>query len=180
MDSNRFTELDGLRGIAALWVVIYHYVSGPFFLLGTQASGERINSQGLFGVHLFFIISGFVIFMTINHARSVSDFTISRFARLFPVSCLSTLLMVTIVANFGSMSCDCTFTTSQIITNLTMFNIYLGFGYIVTQGWSIAYEIAFYFWIAVLFATKRLDRIEKYGCAWIVASFVLTRLVPAL
>jgi hypothetical protein len=41
---------------------------------------------GLFGVELFFIMSGFVIFMTLERSATLFDFAVSRFARLPPAS----------------------------------------------------------------------------------------------
>ena len=39
---------------------------------------------GHFGVELFFIISGFVILMTIERLKTVRDFAIARVTRLMP------------------------------------------------------------------------------------------------
>ena len=56
IQSNRFQELDALRGIAALMVVFFHFTIGrPEAKLGFKL--------GTTGVDLFFIISGFVIFI---------------------------------------------------------------------------------------------------------------------
>ena len=67
----RYQELDALRGIAALFVVFFHFTMGreglnTFFKLGTT------------GVDLFFIISGFVIFMSLQKISKGRDFVINR------------------------------------------------------------------------------------------------------
>ncbi len=70
---NRLTELDALRGFAALAVVIFHY------------SGEKNGfNLGCMGVDLFFIISGFVILMTLERCNKPMDFVVGRFSRLYP------------------------------------------------------------------------------------------------
>lgn len=57
IQSNRYTELDALRGIAALMVVFFHFTMD-------RPQGQMGFKLGVTGVDLFFIISGFVIFMS--------------------------------------------------------------------------------------------------------------------
>ena len=79
-DGVRLDEIDVLRGLAALAVVVFHY-SGhsqryfadfPFHL-----------EYGKYGVQLFFVISGFFIFQTIEKCRNVQEFLLLRFSRLY-------------------------------------------------------------------------------------------------
>src|SRR5881398_2218329 len=59
----RVPELDGLRGIAILLVLVFHYISQG----GSYASGsvagllQRFVIMGWTGVDLFFVLSGFLI-----------------------------------------------------------------------------------------------------------------------
>jgi len=79
----RIEELDALRGLAAFAVMLYHYTAGE---------GPRLNRAellvsvpwGHFGVQLFFVISGYVILMTVRRVRTAGEFAVSRFARLYP------------------------------------------------------------------------------------------------
>src|SRR5580692_12667601 len=76
---DRIEELDSLRGIAAMAVVVNHYTHwGPYV-----ARRVPYFWWGLQGVDLFFVISGFVILMTASHG-TLRDFVISRASRLFP------------------------------------------------------------------------------------------------
>ena len=79
-DRGRLVELDALRGIAAVVVVLYHLT------YWNDAAGQAPFSVfwGHYGVELFFIISGFVIFMTLAQARDLRAFAVSRVARLYP------------------------------------------------------------------------------------------------
>ena len=65
--SNRLQELDALRGIAALMVVLFH------FTMGRQEANLGFK-LGTTGVDLFFIISGFVIFMSLSKVKNSKDF----------------------------------------------------------------------------------------------------------
>jgi peptidoglycan/LPS O-acetylase OafA/YrhL len=76
----RFPALDGLRGIAAVMVVLFHY-GGPTW--------EWLN--GWVGVHIFFVLSGFLITTLALREEerrgrlSLGNFYIRRAARILPV-----------------------------------------------------------------------------------------------
>ena len=77
----RLQGLDALRGIAALTVVLYHFTLGYQEVLRQHRLGLLfVVSNGHFAVNLFFIISGFVIFMTLESSAGAADFAVSRFA----------------------------------------------------------------------------------------------------
>ncbi len=61
----RLAELDALRGIAALAVVVFHYTVKAPEILPRVVTVDHGFALGNYGVQLFFAISGFVIFMTV-------------------------------------------------------------------------------------------------------------------
>ena len=79
----RVVELDALRGLAALAVVAFHYTTHYGNEVGHLGDMPVSFDFGNYGVELFFLISGFVIFMTLERTRTAMDFVVSRFA---PVS----------------------------------------------------------------------------------------------
>lgn len=83
-DTSRLAEVDALRGIAAMSVVLFHYTTRFTELFAPPYSPTISFQNGHYGVNLFFIISGFVIFMTLERTSKPMDFVISRFSRLFP------------------------------------------------------------------------------------------------
>lgn len=81
-------DIDGLRAIAVLAVVLYHYGIGGL-------------KGGFVGVDVFFVISGFLITGIIHSEVQRGDFTLARFyerraRRIFPA--LFAMLMVTMIA----------------------------------------------------------------------------------
>ncbi|NEX61079.1 acyltransferase family protein [Noviherbaspirillum galbum] len=91
MQSNRFVYLDGLRGLAALFVLTRHTESFWGFSL----------FRSYLAVDLFFILSGVVIANAYGRklasgAMSVTEFSVIRIIRLYPVFFLSFLLSAAI------------------------------------------------------------------------------------
>ena len=66
MKADRLLFVDGLRGIAASSVVLYH-------LLGRTDAGW-VAKSGYLGVALFFVLSGYVITMMVGTIKSRLDF----------------------------------------------------------------------------------------------------------
>src|SRR5690348_11798154 len=80
--SSRLAEVDALRGVAVLMVVAFHYTTRLGELFPAAAWGDF--RFGEYGVHLFFVISGFVIIMTLDRSERPADFLVARFSRLYP------------------------------------------------------------------------------------------------
>ncbi|MBR5964054.1 MAG: acyltransferase [Bacteroidaceae bacterium] len=83
--SRHYEVLDGLRGIAALSVLLYHLFEAEAFASG---AAEQRFFHGFLAVDFFLVLSGFVV----GHAydrrwdrMSVGDFIRKRFARLHPM-----------------------------------------------------------------------------------------------
>ncbi|MFD2513001.1 acyltransferase family protein [Pontibacter locisalis] len=120
----RIKELDALRGLAAFAVFLFHF---------------QLFDYGYLGVHLFFIISGFVIFLSAKSVKQPSDFVIARFSRLYPTYWVC--LLLTFAVLFVSES-DVTFT--QLAYNFTMFQEFIGVENIDGAYWSLTEELVFY------------------------------------
>jgi Acyltransferase family len=85
--AGRIPELDGLRGVAILLVVITHCLNResipgePKFLTQLLTFINRTKSLGWSGVDLFFVLSGFLIGMRLLETRSSPDYFRSFYAR---------------------------------------------------------------------------------------------------
>ena len=167
----RFSELDALRGIAVLFVLLSHYTWAYDFHFGTLSSHTfSFPGAGAFGVELFFMISGFVIFLSLNNSKKIQDFVISRFSRLYPTYwlCLAlTLFVITVfpVPTVGQLS------VGSILVNLTMVQGYLKVPHLDQVYWSLGIELVFYFWMAVIFAVK--NKINLICFAWLLLAFAV-------
>jgi len=94
----RYEALDGLRGIAAIMVIFYHY-SLPFFDPTGVFRNQFFVSTSYAFVDLFFVLSGFVIAANylnkINSLTDLRNYAAKRFARLYP------LLLFTVIIYMG-------------------------------------------------------------------------------
>lgn len=155
---DRLSELDGLRAVAILLVIGFHYFARFPNFYPYPPSSFPIFTFGALGVHLFFIISGFVIAMTLLNCASVWEFAVRRFSRLWPPMVLCSALTFVVLWNI-----DNPFTLVRR-TSLAAFLPSLTFteplfwkwlspriDYIDGVYWSLFVEVRFYFWAAILF-----------------------------
>ncbi len=164
----RLLELDALRGIAALSVVLFHYTVIVYRFVPEAKKSVIEFSYGHYGVELFFIISGFVIFLSLTRSKSGLDFLVARAARIYPVFWVSVLLTYTIgiLAPLEGQ----TYTISQLLANLTMLHGYMKIPSIDGVYWSLTYEIGFYICVGLLFISQKLKYISELSIFWIISS----------
>jgi len=92
----RLDFIDGLRGLAIVFVLLFHAFSRwpKLYVYGNKFVGNPLFDTNRAGVNLFFIISGFVILMTLRKSRSLSDFLVRRWYRLFPAMLVCSVLIL--------------------------------------------------------------------------------------
>ena len=74
----RIDGLTGIRAIAALWVVAFHFAKAPFGSLHLEE--QPLIQMGYLGVDLFFLLSGFIItYVHLNDAGSLAPPAVLRF-----------------------------------------------------------------------------------------------------
>jgi peptidoglycan/LPS O-acetylase OafA/YrhL len=148
---NRLRELDALRGIAAIFVVLFHFSMGnenayQFFRFGTT------------GVDLFFMISGFVIMMSLGRIASAKDFIINRFARLYPTywAAVTFTLIALYVTKSIEHGQEYDIYWKEYLANMTMFQYYMNFRDLDGPYWTMIIEMVFYITMLALFLFKAL------------------------
>lgn len=92
---SRIQWLDGCRGAAILMVVLFHaYAGWPEVMPFGATYAVPPFQWGWMGVQLFFLISGYVIPLTLRSSRGPAEFLFRRWSRLFPAMAVATLLIV--------------------------------------------------------------------------------------
>lgn len=157
-DSKNFVEaIQGLRGVAALTVLIVHLQDMPLlagFLPPIWPWLEATVNMGGHGVELFFMISGFLIPASLMRHRSVGKFFLDRVLRILPVFVILHLILFTAGPLVGYKF----FKGIDLPTYLKLFFVNLAFlpdalGLPIGQqnAWTLSYEWAFYILFAVIF-----------------------------
>ena len=158
----RFREIDVLRGVAALTVLFSHYF--PYWDRYAEPIPVPVpNVVGYYAVGLFFVISGFVIFMTLERCRTVTDFAWLRFSRLYPVYWVS----LAVVSALGVFLFGQSFWLGGFAANATMLQQFLGITHIDNVYWSLSVELTFYVIVGALFALRLHKRVHLFLFTWL-------------
>ncbi|MFF5801935.1 acyltransferase family protein [Streptomyces sp. NPDC012746] len=169
----RLYTLDGLRLVAALMVVAFHYIgfnnwSSPIWGAPTPELfpvAHYAAAYGWLGVQLFFLISGFVICMS-SWGRSLRQFAVSRVSRLYPAYWFAVLLTSgVLVLTYGE---DSGIDLGKFLANLTMFQELMGIRDIDPVYWTLWTEMRFYLLFAIVAAfglTYR--RVVAFCAVWL-------------
>ncbi len=152
--SERVASLTGIRAVAALLVVLTHaaYTTGKY----PQGYVGLVYSRMEIGVPIFFVLSGFLLFLPwvkAQHAGrpapSVRRYAWHRLRRIMPAYAV-TVIAAYLVYHFRVAGPNPGHTWEGLFRNLTLTQIYTDnylFSFLhqgLTQMWSLAVEVAFY------------------------------------
>lgn len=151
--------MDGLRGVAAIAVVLFHlpgyHISRADFDAAFPDRLDSILARGQFGVHVFFVLSGFVIAYSLRHITITVDsawrFIARRSLRLDPpywiflITCAS--LGITVNGNVSAF---------DVLGHLAYLEFILRLDIIDNVFWTLCIEIQWYlFYLVVLLVSQR-------------------------
>lgn len=160
----RVNILDVLRVVAVVMVILSHYY------LNYPDVGEKV-AWGALGVQLFFIISGFVIYASLENTKNYRDFIVKRFLRLSPAMLIcSTIIFVFFRFLYtGEGYANSKLFSNYLIANTfidpTFINIFYGrvrYYYLDGAFWSLWVEICFYTLIGLLYFINKKNFIQYY------------------
>ena len=158
----RIAFLDGFRGLAILLVVFYHAYTrwGSVVPYGNTYADFPVFREGFLGVQLFFLISGFVILMSLEKSSAWLPFLKRRWYRLFPAMFIATVV-VFVTAQFlperptgipqpAAVISGLLFVEPSWIRMLTSFKT----GQLEGAFWSLFVEVKFYVIFGALYFYK--------------------------
>jgi peptidoglycan/LPS O-acetylase OafA/YrhL len=182
----RQNNFDFLRLVFAMFVVITH----SYFFCGIADSdflSQLTHGQTTFsyiGVRGFFIISGYLIFLSMQRSSTWQSYYWKRFLRLFPglaVMLLLTVLLGIFVYN-GSLKSYLLNKTmwTYLPNNLSLYNLQFGISGVLNGSaingslWTIRYEFSLYVLISLLFFVRNRRMLPRH---LLIVTFVVLMFV---
>jgi peptidoglycan/LPS O-acetylase OafA/YrhL len=163
MMTKEIKALTGMRGIASVYVVLFHFYQYCFFniklhegfLFGEYSSAFFIH--GYLAVDVFFVLSAFVITLTsaklFDGDLSISNYKVfmrKRFIRIYPSYLITALYGYVVVTQFNR--------TPNFILSLTLLNLFFGLPHILGHLWSLGAEWITYLLYPLFFKISTITR----------------------
>ncbi|WP_316786278.1 acyltransferase [Pedobacter frigiditerrae] len=177
MIKKEIKSLTGIRGIAAIYVAVFH-----FYLHYTQSNSNNFLSKnsylhsllyhGYLGVDLFFILSAFVITLTSSkyfedkfEFKDYKNFMIKRWIRIYP-----TYAIILIVTFFYSGQ---THRVGNFLLSFSLLNSLFGLPYLVGHFWSLSTEWVTYMTYPILYRLFSAARLLKWQLLILIGILIL-------
>lgn len=174
--SERLIELDAVRGIAALCVVLYHYLHRYNTKFGHSVEFPHDFNWGWMGVQVFFVLSGFVIYMSLERAKTPWDFAWLRAIRLYPTYWAGIATTTAVICLAGGLE-GWNLKPWHIICNFTMFHSFALLPSVDGAYWSLAEELKFYMLMIVFKWFGHVDRPFLICLCWLLVASAFGLLV---
>ncbi|MDN3274172.1 acyltransferase [Frankia sp. RB7] len=168
-DGSFMPSVQGLRGIAALSVLMDHFydmpkggvydIPNPGFLPPIWPWVQSVINVGGHGVELFFMISGVLIPASLVRHGSLPKFFFDRVLRIMPVFIILHFALFSIGPLVGYKffrGIDVGSYTGIFAANLLFVQDLLGLPIAQQNAWTLSYEWAFYIWFALTFSALRI------------------------
>jgi len=158
---DRYYSLQILRAVAAWMVFFHHYMQLFHNFQFDSPLGGFFATYGGFGVDIFFVLSGFVMFFSMaNRSATAYSFFVKRFFRVAPAYWFYTIAMVGFIAllptEFSYTDYDARFLLSSLLFYPADNPSGIGMFPLLTVGWTLNFEMTFYTILALsMLVSKR-------------------------
>jgi peptidoglycan/LPS O-acetylase OafA/YrhL len=178
-------NLTGIRGLAAIWVVIYHFQAYLKDVFGELKWLSPIIDRGAYGVDLFFCLSGFILAYVYferflsnpKKGKEIHHFFLKRFARLYPVYLVTTLVALFMILyatftghEFRNFS-DESLSYSNVFRNIAAIQILDLSPSLNYPSWSVSAEFFAYLFFPLLVYGLFVKCRSTKLMAWILLLF---------
>lgn len=156
----RILELDALRALAAINLVLFHFTHVYAVKFGYSSPLGFEWPYGAYGTEMFFILSGFVNSMSLMRRGQPIDFVAARLIRIVP------FFLMAIVINIFVLRLPPMYETvgaGQFLANMTLIPRILGYECVDPVMWTLQIEMMFYVTLVVLF---RIGALRRYFLGW--------------
>jgi peptidoglycan/LPS O-acetylase OafA/YrhL len=173
-------ELDGLRGLAALCAIAYHYTLGQAARSPSFAAFKQLLEASPFALDTFFILSGFLIGGILLRTRSSPNyfrtFYLRRFFRIIPLYyCWIAVYLVLLFSHVGGWGLppdrkhgDLFVAASYLFLFQNFFTAIVGSTYLLIPTWTLAVEEHFYLFAPLVVRWLSARRLMQVLCVLVV------------
>jgi peptidoglycan/LPS O-acetylase OafA/YrhL len=179
----RLGAFDLLRFLAAAMVVCLHHglwdamsVHSPLSVAPPLASAL---AYGKFGVDVFFIISGYFVFLTAD-GRGWMDFCIARISRIYPALFVFCTVSFVVITAWGTLPASDTPHLRNYLGNISLASFvtaflpgFSGAAYVEGVYWTLAYEFVWYALVVVFLVRGTVANAQPFLAMLTVASVAL-------
>jgi peptidoglycan/LPS O-acetylase OafA/YrhL len=165
--TTRYVWLDALRGLGATAVLLEHMT----YRFLPQLRPTWFN-LGIYGVLVFFLVSGYIIPASLERRGDVRAFWVSRVFRLYPLYILTIFIVLLAIpvqplrANIDPLS------------HLTMLMEVTGSWAFTEPMWTLSYEMVFYLLVTALFVTGVHRRSGLFAVSFALLSVLVAFVMP--
>lgn len=177
--------LDGVRGLAALYVVIHHsiiHLPVPAQLGRTEWFLRKLGGFGHYAVDVFIVLSGYCLMLPLLNGKAfeLSSFFVRRAVRILPAYFLAAALSLALIATLidtptGTLwDHSIPVTTADVISHVLLVHDWIpeAASKINLVFWSVAVEWKIYFLFPLLLATRARVGTLATTLAAVFASYV--------
>ena len=167
---NRLSQIDFLRGLAALSVCWYHFTTANSF--AGEGALRNSGTYGWLGVEIFFVISGFIIPYSLYRAGyrlgDYPTFILKRVTRLDPPY-LASIVLVLLLSYLTAMRTHRAFhiDVSGLLLHIAYLNTFFGHPWLNDVFWTLSIEFQYYLLVGLLFplfsSSARLVRLFSFA-----------------
>jgi peptidoglycan/LPS O-acetylase OafA/YrhL len=172
--TNTLASLNGLRWIAALFVLVAHVTDQAQFISGPVGDflGDVASRTGYYAVSFFFVLSGFVLTWSARPTDRPTGFWRRRLVRIYPTH----LITFAVAAVLMLIVAD-PFSTKAVLGHLFLVQTWVAdpvmWKSMNVVSWSLVTEMAFYLCFPLLI--RLVNRVSVRGLA--ISAGVLAALV---
>lgn len=183
--ANKLISLQVLRGFAAMLIVIFHAihdVNGLYYKGQASAFGDP--TYLIYGIDLFFVISGFIMVYTAYEQtgfHAAKGFMIRRIIRVVPIYWFFTVLLALALFAMPNALSYLDFNISEFLKSLFFVPYYDAAGGLypfLKIGWTLNYEMYFYLVFALFMLLPSRFLMPALTIFFIATVFAKDALLP--
>jgi peptidoglycan/LPS O-acetylase OafA/YrhL len=169
--ARRIGELDALRALAAINLMLFHFTHVYSVKYGFTTPLGFEFPWGKYGVQLFFMLSGLVNAMALLGKRDASGFLASRAWRILPLFFFAMLVNVLLLGIAPLSGRE--WSWAEIAANLTLMPNLFGVDCLEPVLWTLQVEVIFYGWLVLAWRMGWLEKPLRPALAVLAGCLVL-------